>query len=232
MTTVYLIRHGETNNNKEGRCNGCRTDQPLSARGEQQAAALATYFDAHPVDTLHVSHLTRARQTASLAFRTEMEALTVEPDLHEVDLGVWDGMTYEDAAARYPELWYNNGRHASLAVYPGGESVIGATERICNAFLRIVRAHRDETIAIVAHELILVLLVTQLFGWHLDRKSQMAGISNTGFHKLVIDENGHATMAEWNHTEHLTGDLWNKADYATDTDRVAAECKDGADLPL
>lgn len=232
MTTVYLIRHGETANNKEHRCNGCRSDQPLSERGEQQAAALAAYFDVHPVDTLHVSHLTRAKQTASIAFRTDIEALNVEPDLHEVDLGLWDGMTYADCAAKYPELWYNNGRRTSLAVYPGGESAVGATERICNAFLRIVRAHRGERIAIVAHELILVLLLTHLFGWSLDRKSEMAGICNTGFHLLEIDENAHARMAVWNYDHHLTGDLWNKADYATDTERVATECAAGAKLPL
>ncbi len=232
MTTVYLIRHGETNNNKESRCNGCRTDQPLSQRGEAQAAALAAYFDANPVDAIHVSHLTRAKQTASLAFRIAMEDLTVEPDLHEVDLGLWDGMRYEDVVTQYPQIWYNNTHRTSLAVFPEGESAVGAAERIWQAFLRIVRAHRGERIAIVAHEMILVLLVTRIFGWHLDRKNEMAGICNTGFHMLKIDENSHAQMAVWNYDRHLAGDLWNKADYATDTDRVAAECKDGAALPL
>ncbi len=232
MTTVYLIRHGETSNNKEGRCNGCRTDQPLSPRGEEQAAAHATYFGAPPVEALHVSHLTRARQTAAIAFRRDMDALCVEPDLHEVDLGLWDGMRYGDVAAQYPEIWYNNTYRTSLTVFPEGESAVGAAERIWQAFLRIVRAHRGERIAIVAHEMILVLLTQRIFGWHLDRKLEMAGICNTGFHMLTVDERSHAQMVVWNYDRHLTGDLWNKADYATDTERVAAECKDGADLPL
>ncbi len=232
MTTVYLIRHGETSNNLEHRCNGCRSDQPLSTRGEQQAAALATYFDAHPVDALHVSHLTRARQTAAIAFRTDMDALHVEPDLHEVDLGVWDGMLHTEVRERYPEEWYNSKQRASISVYPGGESSADAAERIWQAFLRIVRAHRGERIAIVAHSTILALLTLRIFDWHLDRKSEMAGISNASFHLLEIDENGHAQMACWNYTEHLPADLRNKPSYSEDVAHVAAACEKGVDLPL
>ncbi len=232
MTTVYLIRHGETSNNKEGRCNGCRTDQPLSPRGEQQAAALATYFDAHPVDTLHVSHLTRAKQTAAIAFRTDMDALHVEPDLHEVDLGLWDGMLHAEVRERYPEEWYNSKQRASISVYPGGESSADAADRIFAAFLRIVRAHRGERIAIVAHSTILALLTLRIFDWHLDRKSEMAGLSNASFHLLEIDENGHAQMACWNYTEHLPADLRNKPSYSENLAHVAAACEKGVDLPL
>jgi hypothetical protein len=60
----------------------------------------------------------------------------------------------------------------------------------------------------------------------------MAGLSNTGFHLLQIDERGHAEMKIWNYTEHLVGELWNKPPYATDPQRVADECRGGADLPL
>ncbi len=232
MTEVYLIRHGETANNQEHRCNGCRSDQPLSPRGEQQAAALATYFDAHPVDTLHVSHLTRAKQTAAIAFRADINTLTVEPDLREVDLGVWDGMLHAEVRERYPEEWYNSKHRASLSVYPGGERSVDAAERIFGAFLRIVRAHRGERIAIVAHSTILALLTLRIFNWHLDRKSEMAGISNASFHLLKIDENNHAQMACWNYTEHLPADLRNKPSYSDDVAHVSAECEKGTELPL
>ena len=232
MTTVYLIRHGETTNNLEQRCNGCRSDQLLSPRGEKQAAALATYFDEHPVDALHVSHLTRAKQTAAIAFRTDMDALTVEPDLHEVDLGEWDGTLYVEAAARYPELWAGVTQNAVVTRFPGGESVTEAADRIFGAFLRIVRAHPGKRIAIVAHEMILVLLLLRVFGQPLTERRFMGGISNTGFDLLEIDEQGHATMKCWNYTDHLDATLWNKADYATDWDRLTAEFANGTDLPL
>lgn len=232
MTTVYLIRHGETDNNKDGRCNGCRSDQPLSARGEQQASALASYFDAHPVDALCVSHLTRARQTAAIAFRCDMDALSVEPDLYEVDLGAWDGMLRTEARERYPEVWYNSKHRPSLAVYPDGESTVDAAERIWQAFLRILRTHRGKRIAIVAHSAILTLLTLRIFNWDLDRKYEMAGLSNTGFHVLTVDESGHAEMACWNYTAHLPTALLRKPSYSDDVTRVAAECREGADLPL
>ncbi len=232
MTEVYLIRHGETNNNLEHRCNGCRTDQPLSARGEAQAAALGTYFAAHPVDTVHVSHLTRAKQTAMLAFAREESALCVESDLHEVDLGLWDGMLYTETAARYPELWQGRTEAAVTTPFPGGESVTEAADRIFGAFLRTVRAHRGKRIAIVAHEMILVLLLLRVFKQPLTERGLMAGLSNTGFDLLRIDDQGHAQMKYWNYTEHLNTELWNKADYCTDFERVAAKFALGTDLPL
>jgi broad specificity phosphatase PhoE len=232
MTTVYLIRHGETTNNLEQRCNGCRTDQPLSARGEKQAAALATYFDEHPVDTLHTSYLIRAKQTAAIAFRTDFNALNVEPDLHEVDLGEWDGTPYAEAAARYPELWAGVTENSVITHFPGGESVTEAADRIFAAFLRIARAHRGERIAIIAHEMILVLLLLRVFRQSLTDRRFMGGISNTGFDLLEIDEQGHATMKYWNYTDHLDATLWNEADYATDWERLTAEFTSGTDLPL
>ena len=103
MTTVYLVRHGETNNNQEHRCNGCRSDQPLSPRGVAQASALCPYFKKHPVDVVYASPLTRAKQTAMLAFDAEERALCIEPELREVDLGIWDGMLHEEARELYPE---------------------------------------------------------------------------------------------------------------------------------
>ena len=232
MTTLYLIRHGETANNQAHCCNGCRSNQPLNERGEAQARALSAYFAEHPVDAVHTSHLGRAKQTAALAFRCVESALLVEPDLHEVDLGSWDGKPYAEAATRYPELWAGVTENAVTTPFPGGESVTEAADRIYGAFLRIVRAHRGERVAIVAHEMILVLLLLRVFGQKLTERRYMGGISNTGFDLLEIDENGHATMKLWNYTDHLDTELWNKADYATNFDELADKYRDGVQLPL
>ena len=232
MTTVYLIRHGETANNQAHCCNGCRTNQPLNERGRAQASALATYFDEHPVHSVHASHLTRAKQTAMLAFRLDERELCVEPDLHEVDLGEWDGMPYEETAARYPELWEGVTENSVITPFPSGESVTEAADRIFSAFLRIVRAHRGERVAIVAHEMILVLLLLRVLEQPLTSRNWMGGISNTGFDLLEIDDNGHATMKCWNYTDHLDDALWNEADYATDFERLATRFANGTDLPL
>ena len=232
MTVVYLIRHGETANNQAHCCNGCKTNQPLNERGRAQASALATYFDAHPVDSVHASHLERAKQTAMLAFRQNEEGICVEPDLHEVDLGEWDGIPYKEAASRYPELWAGITENSVLTPFPGGESVTEAANRIFSAFLRIVRANRGKRVAIVAHEMILVLLLLRVLEQPLTERRFMGGISNTGFDLLEIDGNGHATMKRWNYTDHLDDTLFNEADYATDWDRLTAKFANGSTLPL
>ncbi len=232
MTTVYLIRHGETNNNQEQRCNGCRTNQPLNERGRAQATALSSYFAAHPVDAVYTSHLLRAKQTAMLAFACDESALRVESDLHETDLGEWDGMLYTETAARYPELWAGKTLSAVNTPFPGGESVREAADRIFSAFLRIVRAHRGERIAIMAHEMILVFLLLRVFDRDLTERRFMGGLSNTGFDLLEIDERGHATMKIWNYTDHLDRSLWREADYYTDFAHLAKKYAAGTDLPL
>ncbi len=232
MTHVYLIRHGETANNHAHCCNGCKTNQPLNERGRAQATALTAYFRKHPVDAVHASHLDRAKQTAALAFSCDESALLVEPDLHEVDLGSWDGMPYAKAATLYPELWAGVTENAVTTPFPGGESVTEAADRIFGAFLRIVRAHRGERVAIVAHEMILVLLLLRVFNQKLTERRYMGGLSNTGFDLLEIDENGHATMKLWNCTDHLGAELWNKADYYTNFDELADKYQDGVQLPL
>jgi broad specificity phosphatase PhoE len=121
MKTIYLIRHGETDHNAEGRAMG-QMDVPLNARGLEQARQTAEFLRRHPIERIVSSDLVRAMATAqSLA---DTLGLAVEPDsrLRELSFGILEGKTVGECELLDPvavERWRSGDFDAAL---PGGES--------------------------------------------------------------------------------------------------------------
>jgi probable phosphoglycerate mutase len=102
---LYLVRHGETDWNAEGRWQG-HTDQPLNARGREQARALAERLRDAGLSAVVSSDLLRARETAMIVAETLGLALDyVDPDLRERTIGVFEGLTRADCERLHPEAW-------------------------------------------------------------------------------------------------------------------------------
>lgn len=133
--TIYLVRHGETEWNREGRMQG-HLDSPLTERGEDQArrvGRLLADLVAEPADHMvTASPLGRTRSTAALI----CEALGLDPSLCrtderliEITLGEWDGMTADEIAATDGETWrlYRNDHWNFLP--PSGESYAMMADR-------------------------------------------------------------------------------------------------------
>lgn len=99
LPEVYLARHGETEWTVSGRHTG-RTDLPLTARGERNAAALAGRLRGVPFDAVLTSPLLRARRTCGLAGFADRAALA--PDLVEWDYGDYEGRTSAEIRAERP----------------------------------------------------------------------------------------------------------------------------------
>jgi broad specificity phosphatase PhoE len=122
---IYLIRHGETAFNAEGRFQGA-LDSPLTAHGRAQAAAVgATLAKLVAADTPMVSSpLGRARETAELVRRTGRLSgpLLIDPRLAEISIGEWDGLTDEDIEFAYPGARAGHDRWDWHFHAPGGET--------------------------------------------------------------------------------------------------------------
>lgn len=102
MTTVYFIRHGETDWNREGRFQGSR-DIPLNDEGRAQARRLAEAWKA-PVDAVVSSPLGRARETAEiLAASRNLPLAGVDRRLVERHYGLAEGLTLVDRRLRFPD---------------------------------------------------------------------------------------------------------------------------------
>lgn len=154
---LWLVRHGETEWSQTRRHTG-RTDIPLTAHGEEQAATLAPRLrDIHFALVLS-SPLVRARHTAELAgFGDRLE---LDPDLLELDYGDYEGLTTAHIRETRPDwdLWRDGS--------PGGETVTAAAERCARAVARARAA--DGPVLIVAHAHLLRTLAPVALGLHPD----------------------------------------------------------------
>lgn len=150
-TTVYLIRHGETDWNMDGRWQG-HVDIPLNEQGVQQSRLLAQRLVAEGVrfDYIYSSDLARAYQTAwevGAAMNVPVELL---PPLREIDLGAWSGLTREDIKARYPVEYALLEKGQDIA-RGGGETLAALRKRVIQGIEAIVAQHHGETLAFFSH---------------------------------------------------------------------------------
>jgi broad specificity phosphatase PhoE len=92
VTTLLLVRHGETDWNADGRLQG-HTDRPLSDYGRRQARELAGALEGEKLEAIYSSDLARARETAEIVGERLGLPVVLDPDLREKDWGTWEGLT-------------------------------------------------------------------------------------------------------------------------------------------
>jgi len=149
-TRILAIRHGETAWNRETRLQG-HLDIGLNERGRAQAKAVAEALRGEPIAAVYSSDLSRAQDTARALAATTGAAVCLDAALRERAFGHFEGKTWDEIAARWPEdsqRW----RQRDLGFAPGGgESLPVFYERCVGAVLRLADKHPGEQIAIVAH---------------------------------------------------------------------------------
>jgi probable phosphoglycerate mutase len=149
-TRTLLLRHGQTALSTERRFAG-RGDIPLTEVGQRQAAAAADRLAGRGgIDVIVTSPLQRALRTAEMAAEATGAPLEVEEDLVEADFGKWEGLTFAEASARWPDelsAWLGS---ADVAP-PGGESFAAVGRRVVAALDRLLAAHEFRTLLLVSH---------------------------------------------------------------------------------
>jgi broad specificity phosphatase PhoE len=162
MKRLYLVRHGETDWNAAGRLQGS-TDVPLNEQGRAQALALASQLSHHGVERVWTSDLSRARETGSIiAGHLGLVEPVVEADLRERRFGVFEGLTRDEIAARYPVEW--RAWHSKTAMPEGGEEREHSVARLAGALQRIWE-HTFGTALAVSHGGIMRLWLSELAGY-------------------------------------------------------------------
>jgi broad specificity phosphatase PhoE len=146
MTTLYLIRHGETEWNRIGRWQG-HSDVPLSDAGRDQARALAQRLveERARFDHIYASDLLRAYETAQIIAEPLHVPVEPLPDLREIDIGPWSGLTKPEILQRFP------GAFVEFDLPPGAESHESFSRRVSQALERLTAAHRGQRLAVVTH---------------------------------------------------------------------------------
>ncbi len=150
---IYLVRHGETTANKEGRYRGW-SETPLTEEGYLQGKRVAEELSKVKIQGIFSSDLSRARETAEFIAYSQGMKMQITPQLREINFGVWEGLNYQEAYLSYKKelvSWYNDPFGNSI---PEGESLSDVYWRI-HSFLESLREKRDfywETpLVIVSH---------------------------------------------------------------------------------
>lgn len=151
MTTLILVRHGETDWNVEGRYQG-QADPPLNDTGLRQARQTALELQNLGLYALYTSDLRRAQQTAQVIAETSGLTMRLEPRLREVNLGEWEGMLYTEIKACYPELLRHWEEEPLKTTPTGGESIWALRHRVLDAVAEIVDRHTGQQVCIVTHK--------------------------------------------------------------------------------
>ena len=148
-TRLYLIRHGETEENRRGILVGS-TDVPLAETGREQAIALGKLARGLAVDAIYASPLRRAVETALLAFGKEARILT-DSRLRELHFGEWEGLPFAEIAGRYPEVWSKWLQDWENTPIPGADDFAAFARRLLDCCDEILRAHEGGSVAVVSH---------------------------------------------------------------------------------
>jgi probable phosphoglycerate mutase len=141
MTLLYLVRHGETDWNRDRRIQGS-TDIPLNTTGRQQAASTGLLLARREWDGIYASPLSRAFETASIiASEARLDAPKVIDALVERNYGTAEGMTGFEIDRRFPPG----------TEVPGRETRDEVADRVLPALLRLAEDHPDQSLIVVSH---------------------------------------------------------------------------------
>ncbi len=206
MTELILLRHGETDWNRELRFQG-QVDVPLNATGHAQALRLAQRLVTEPIHHLVSSDLTRARQTADpLAQQASIHrgtGMVVDAALREQAFGRIDGMRVEDIKRDHADVWAGWTQFQSDYVVPEGESTRQFHARVMAALWQLAASHPGQTLAVVTHGGVLDMVFRTARGLGLEGPRQST-IPNAGISRVRMAD-GVVELLQWADTAHLDG---------------------------
>jgi broad specificity phosphatase PhoE len=157
VTVLYLVRHGETDWNREQRLQGTR-DIPLNETGVAQAHELAGYFSTLPITCVISSPLVRASQTAAILADACACPVRVEARLQEIDHGSWSGLTLPDIGSRFPALVAHEQLRPEAFDVGGGERLPDVYRRVAEVLADLLSQHEKEHVLVVGHGITLALM--------------------------------------------------------------------------
>jgi len=168
MGRVMLVRHGETDWNKEEVFRG-RIDVKLNTTGLQQAEETGRFLSEMRLNVIYSSPLSRAQDTAEKIAQFQSSKVITEENFTDINFGEWQGLSLRDVKERYKENYLTWKNEPHRVKFSKGESLQDVSERSINALQRLIQKHAEETCAIVSHRVICKVMILGMLGMPLSR---------------------------------------------------------------
>lgn len=203
MKNIYLIRHGLTDWNKEGRIQGFK-ESNLTTKGKKQAQAAGNFFKNIPLDIIYSSSLKRAYDTASIINKTKNIDIIKTDLLKEGNFGIWEGKTLEEVLSIDKDNYIKWISVPEKCNIKNGETLDDIRIRT-SKFLENIGEGKHENILIVAHSTVLKILMLNILDIPNDYFKNLS-LSNTGISKIEVKDYNNV-LKYYNSTSHLEGVL-------------------------
>ncbi len=199
MTTLLLVRHGESEWNKVGRYQG-HSDTSLSTTGVWQAERLRDRLAGQRIDAVYSSDLKRALDTAQTVVSKRNLVVVSCQELREISFGEFEGMTFKEIQQCYPGIkwWDNQNMEVNI---PGGETVGQLASRVGQFVPRLSQHMAEDVVLVVAHYGSLGMLACTLLGIGIEHWWQLR-LSSTSLTVVEVYP-GATVLSLLNDTHHL-----------------------------
>ena len=169
FTQIILVRHGETAWNREERFRG-RADVPLNETGLAQAWATGERIAASwQVAAVYASPLSRTVKTAEAIAGFFELPVQATPELIDIDYGLWQGLSPEEVASRWPAVLQSWHKDPHLGYPPAGEKLSDVQKRGFSFVKTLPSQYPDQTVVLVGHTVINRAILLEILGWGLHR---------------------------------------------------------------
>jgi len=200
MTSIYLVRHGQTAWNKEEIFRG-RTDIPLDETGLKQAELAGEYFKAMVIQGVYSSPLSRAWQTAErIAKFCHLQVQPLEGTI-DMSFGNWEGHALKEIERIDPETYRQWREEPHLAKLPGGESLDDVRFRAMAALEWVIKKHPEGSVVLISHRVVNKVLICGILGIDNSHFWQIA--QDTAAINLIQYKRGRYVLSSMNETCHL-----------------------------
>jgi len=187
---IVLVRHGATDWNLQGRCQGS-SDRALCEAGERQAREIAAALRSEKLSAVYSSGLIRARHTAQLISQPHDLPVQIEHDIRELDHGALEGLTFEEIKEQYPEFIRRWRTEPAELQVPGGERLIDVQQRAWAGLNRIAARHLDQdVVVVVSHNFPILSIICHI-----------TGTSMNSYRTFRLEPCGHSRL-------HLNEQVW------------------------
>jgi probable phosphoglycerate mutase len=200
MTSIYLVRHGQTAWNKEEIFRG-RTDIPLDETCLKQAELVGQYFKGMEIYGIYSSPLSRAWQTAQKV--AQFHDLKVQPlqGILDMSFGNWEGRPHQEIRESDSNTYRQWVETPHLVRLPGGESLDDVRVRAMAAVEELIRNHPGKTLILVTHRVVNKVLICGILS--LDNSHFWQITQDTTAINLIQHRNGKYILSLMNETCHL-----------------------------